>query len=131
MQFARDVRARQDHRRSPHVKSSRVVLSLMLVCVASACASDSKPPTSPTPTPTGPPTLTKPAADSPADGAQLDNVRPTVTVVNGTSNQTGAKMYEFEISDNSTFTASANANWFFASTVSSPAVTEDASGKTT
>src|SRR5206468_10971980 len=66
----------------------------------------------------------KPAADSPADGAQLDNVRPTLTVVNSTSNQSlGTKTYEFQIFDNSALTASANA-------VSSPEVAEDPSGET-
>ncbi len=102
------------------MKSLRMTLSLVLACVSSAC-SDSKSPTAPaTPIPA---TLTKPATDSPADGAQLDNVRPTLTVVNSTSNQSGTKMYEFQISDNSGFTASANA-------VSSPEVSEDPSGKT-
>ena len=55
-------------------------------------------------------------------------MRPTLTVVNGTSNQSGAKTYEFQISDSSTFTASANAG--FASTVSSPASPRTPSGKT-
>jgi hypothetical protein len=103
------------------VKSFRMTLSLVLVCVVSAC-SDSKSPTAPA-TPPVPATLTKPAADSPADSAQLDNVRPTLTVVNSTSNQSGTKTYEFQISDNSAFTASENA-------VSSPEVSEDPSGKT-
>jgi hypothetical protein len=104
------------------VKYLRMLPALVLAGVVAACGG-SKSPTSPT-TPTGPATLTKPGLDSPADGQQLDNVRPTLTIVNGTSNQAGAKGYEFEISDNSAFTASANAN------VSSPAVAEDPSGKT-
>jgi hypothetical protein len=74
------------------VKSFRMTLSLVLVCVVSAC-SDSNSPTAPA-TPPVPATLTKPAADSPADSAQLDNVRPTLTVVNSTSNQSGTKTYE-------------------------------------
>ena len=97
----------------------------MCACVVSACAGDSKSPTSPTPT--GSATLTTPTADSPADGAQLDNVRPTLTVVNTTSNQSGAKTYEFEVSDNP---ATGKGNAFSASTFSSPAVVEDPSGKT-
>ena len=103
------------------MKYLRMLPALALAGVVAACGG-SKSPTSPTPT--GPATLTKPGPDSPADGEQLDNVRPTLTIVNGTSNQAGARSYEFEISDNSTFTASANA------TVSSPNVAEDASGKT-
>jgi hypothetical protein len=104
------------------VKYLRMLPALVLAGVVVACGG-SKSPTSPT-TPTGPATLTKPGLDSPTDGEQLDNFRPTLTIVNATSNQAGAKSYEFEISDNSAFTASANAN------VSSPAVTEDPSGKT-
>jgi hypothetical protein len=103
------------------VKSLRMTLSLVLACVASAC-SDSKSPAAPATQPV-PATLTKPAADSPADLAQLDNVRPTLTVVNTTSNQSGTKTYEFQLADNSEFTASANG-------VSSPEVSEDPSGKT-
>src|SRR5262245_61332502 len=77
--------------RSRDVKSFRIALPMLLTFVVSGCSGSSKSPTSPTPTPTVPATLTKPTADAPADGAQLDNVRPTVTVVNGTSNQSGAK----------------------------------------
>ena len=103
------------------MKSLRVTLPLVLACVVSAC-SDSKSPTAPA-TPPAPATLTKPVADSPGDGAQLDNIRPTLTVVNGTPNQSGTRTYEFQISDNSAFTASANA-------VSSTEVSEDSSGRT-
>ena len=78
------------------MKFLRILPALVLAGLVAACGG-SKSSTSPTPTPTGPATLTKPAPDSPADGEQLDNVRPTLTVVNGTSNQSGAKTYEFEI----------------------------------
>jgi hypothetical protein len=104
------------------VNPFRLTLPLVLACAVSACSSGSKTPASPTPPP-APLTLTKPTADSPSDNVQLDNVRPTLTVVNGTSNQSGAKTYEFEVADNSSFTASPN-------TVSSPEVAEDPSGKT-
>jgi len=96
--------------------------SLALACVVAACGSDSKAPTAPAPPITV--TLTKPAADSPGDGAQLTSVRPTLTVVNGTSNQTGVRTYQFEIADNLAFTVNAN-------TIASPEVSEDASGRTT
>jgi hypothetical protein len=118
------------------VRYTRILAALILAGALPGCGGSSSPsnsptaPTTPT-TPTGPPTLTKPLADSPADAAQLDNVRPTLTVVNGTSNQTAAaKTYEFQISDNSTFSASANVNMWFATTVSSTPVPEDPSGKT-
>jgi hypothetical protein len=69
--------------------------------------------------------------DSPDNGAQLDTKRPTLTVSNGTSNQTtAAKTYEFQVSDNSTFTASASVNVWFATTVSGTGVAEGSGGKT-
>src|SRR5262245_13214719 len=102
-----------------------MMTSLVLACAVSGCSGGSKSPTSPTPGPAAPPTLTKPAADFPADGAQLDNVRPTMTVVNGTSNQTGTRTYDFEIADNSTFSVSATA-----ASISTSAIVEDPSGKT-
>ena len=105
------------------MKFLRIMPAVVLAGLVAACGG-SKSSTSPTPTPTGPATLTKPGLDSPADGAQLDTLRPALTIVNGTSNQTGAKTYEYEISDSSAFSAGPN-------TVSSPAVAEDASGKTT
>jgi hypothetical protein len=113
------------------VRQTRILSVLILAGALAACSDSSSPksPTTPT-TPSGPPTLTKPVADSPAEGQQLDNVRPTLVVTNGTSNQTAAKTYEFQISDNSTFSASASVNMWFASTVSSSQIPEDASGKT-
>ena len=109
----------------------RIVPALMVAVALSACSSDS--PTSSTSTPVAPtvaPTLTKPAPDTPADGTQLDNLRPTLTVVNGTSNQSAAKTYEFQVSDNSSFTASASFAGTYATTVSGTGIAEDASGKT-
>jgi hypothetical protein len=105
----------------------------MVVVAVSACSNSSSTPSTPsTPTaPTTPPTLTKPALDSPSDGAQLDNVRPTLTVVNGTSNQSGTKTYEFQVSDSSSFSARAAFDGFYATTVSGTGVAEDPSGKTT
>ena len=96
-----------------------------------ACGSDSSPSSPSSSTPSTSPTLTKPTADSPADGAQLDNKRPTLTVNNGTSNQTtAAKTYEFQISDNAAFTATASFTAWFATTVTATNVAESTSGKT-
>jgi hypothetical protein len=86
--------------------------------LVSSCSGGSKSPASPS-APSG--LASKPAAEAPADGAQLDNVRPTLTVANITSSGSGARTYEFQISDNSAFTSG---------TISSPAVAEDPSGKT-
>jgi len=114
------------------VRGMRITLAIALIAAAWGC-SDSKSPATPTPTPvvTPPPTLTKPAPDTPADGTQLDTKRPTLTVSNGTSNQTTPpKTYEFQVSDNQSFTASSSFNVWFATTVSGTGVAEDSSGKT-
>jgi hypothetical protein len=92
-------------------------MSMML----SACAGDSGSPASPS---AGP--LTKPTIDSPAEGAQLDNLRPILTIVN--TSATGSKTYEVEISDNP---ATGPGNAFTTRTLATPAVPEGASGKTT
>jgi hypothetical protein len=104
---------------------------VLLACLTSACGGD-KTPTSPTPTPPTTPTtvtLTPPTADSPADGVQLDNIRPTLTVVNSTTTSTQGvtRTYEFEISDNS---ATGTGKAFITAVATSPDVAEDSSGKT-
>ena len=113
------------------MRIARVILAVAVLAGASACSDSSSSSSPSSPTPVTPATLTKPTPDSPADGAQLDTKRPTLTVNNGTSNQsTTPKTYEFQISDNSTFTASASFNAFFATTVSGTGVAEGTSGKT-
>ena len=57
----------------------------------------------PQPTPVVNPRLTAPAAELPASDEQLDTLRPTLTVKNGTSDQPGARTYEFQISDSCRF----------------------------
>jgi len=114
------------------MRITRVILAVAMLAAAWGCSDKSTPsgPSS-TPAPTTPPTLTKPVPDSPDNGAQLDTKRPTLTVSNGTSNQTtAAKTYEFQVSDNSTFTASASFNVWFATTVSGTGVAEGSGGKT-
>jgi hypothetical protein len=78
-----------------------------LALIVAGCGNDSPAPTTPTPPPVvvNPPRLTAPAADSPTHNAQLDTLRPTLTVRNGTSDQTGTRTYEFQISDNADFAA--------------------------
>jgi hypothetical protein len=79
--------------------------AIALSVVIAGCGSKS----SGTPGPTTPTplniTLGAPAAESPANQAQLSTLRPTLTVVNGTSNQTGTRTYEFQISDRDDFAA--------------------------
>lgn len=47
--------------------------------------------------------LTAPTPDSPADSAAVGTLRPTFVVRNGTAEQSGTKLYEFEVSDKSDF----------------------------
>jgi hypothetical protein len=77
------------------------MLVVGLAFAAAGCGKDSVP-TTPTPVAAN---VTAPAPDSPANDEQLDNLRPTLTVRNATSDQTGTRMYEFQISDNTGFTA--------------------------
>jgi hypothetical protein len=75
----------------------------LCILAAAGCGSKSSP-AAPTPVPTGP-KLTAPAPDSPAEGAAAGTFRPTFVVRNGTSDQTGAKLYDFQISDRSDFSS--------------------------
>lgn len=87
-------------------KIAALFVASVLAVSTAACNGDSKPaPTAPTPVVD--PKLTAPTVESPADGEQLPTLRPTLTVVNGTSDQAGTRTYEFQISDNSTFSTSA------------------------
>jgi hypothetical protein len=61
----------------------------------------------------------------------MDSLRPTLTVKNSTADQAGARTYEFQISDSSTFAAASASNIAgFASTVGKTGVAEGANGKT-
>ena len=101
----------------------------LAVCVLSAaCSSDSEP----SPTQPSAVTLTAPGIDAPAANLQLDTVRPTLTVRNATSSsQQGARTYEFQISDSTSFTSALTSNVTgFAATVSQSGVAEGTGGKT-
>jgi hypothetical protein len=87
---------------------SRFSFPLVCAALAAACSDSPSPttPTTPTPPPVvNPPRLTAPAAETPANNTQLDTLRPTLSVRNGTSDQTGTRTYEFQISDNADFAA--------------------------
>jgi hypothetical protein len=90
-------------------------VAVLALALATACSDDN--PSSPS----GSSRLTAPAIDAPAEDEQLDTVRPTLVVRNGTSDRTGNKTYEFQVADNNSFSAPI---------VSRAGVTEDASGKT-
>jgi hypothetical protein len=89
-----------------HVTHLAAALAVVAGLLATAC-SDDPGPTTPTPTPTPTPTaprLTAPVADTPETNKQLDTLRPTLIVRNGTSDQAGTRTYEFQVSDNPEFT---------------------------
>jgi hypothetical protein len=90
-----------------------------------ACGDD-KPATQPTPAAT----LTAPSQDAPTDNAQLDTLRPTLTVRNATADRQGTRTYEFQISDSSNFTSQTAPSPSFAATVGKQGVPEGTDGKT-
>src|SRR5262245_5683545 len=99
-----------------------------------ACTDTKDPgPTQPTPQPPvqNPPRLTAPVADTPETNKQLDTLRPTLTVKNGSSDQAGTRTYEFQISDNAEFAAVASqAARGYRVVATKPGVAEGASGTT-
>jgi hypothetical protein len=104
----------------------------MIVACAALLAGCADKTTSPTPVLAK---LTAPVADAPSDNFQLDSLRPTLTVKNGTSSQpTGARTYEFQISDSSTFPATTSLKKRtisgFSLVTTQSGVMEDASGRT-
>jgi hypothetical protein len=104
--------------------------ALVAVLGISACGgSNDGGPTTPTPAAT----LGAPTLQSPADGEQLDTLRPTLTVRNATSDQTGARTYEFQIADTQGFAATASTTSHivgFAATVGTTGIAEGANGTT-
>ncbi len=84
------------------------------------------------PTPVVDPKLTAPALDTPTDGEQLDTLRPTLVVKNGTSDQAGTRTYEFQISDSADFSTAGSTQQIpsFFSTVDQTGVAENTGGKT-
>jgi hypothetical protein len=112
-----------------YVKICAMALAMATAMTAGACGKDkSATPTAPTPTTAH---LTAPAADSPGTDEQLDNLRPTLTVRNGTSDQpSGTRTYEFQISDSSDFSTASAGFSTFRVVSSKTGVPENATGKT-
>lgn len=72
-----------------------------------------------------------PVHDAPAADEQLDTLRPTLTVRNVSTGGTGARTYEFQVSDTSAFTAATTSHVAgFAATVGVTGVAEDPDGTT-
>lgn len=76
--------------------------------------------------------LTAPVADSPAQDAQVTTLRPTLTVVNSISSQaSGLRAYEFQISDRNDFTVVGGSfSAYYVVVLTRTGVPEDPSGKT-
>ena len=108
---------------------SRLAWPLALV-LAAACGGDGSPSA---PTPPAPAHLTSPVGDAPSADEQLDTLRPTLTVKNGTSDQaSGARSYEFQVSDSSSFSGAVTAitSAGYAVLVGKTGVPENGAGKT-
>jgi hypothetical protein len=86
-------------------------------------------PTTPTPTPE--PTLGAPAVISPVNDQQLSTLRPTFTVTNGSSNQSGTRVYEFQISDRSDFSTTTSSLSGMFAVVTQTGIAEGTGGQTT
>ena len=93
---------------------------------AVACGDDPSP-TQPTPSAVN---ITAPSIGTPSDNEQTDTLRPTLTVRNATADQTGTRVYEFQISDSSSFASSASNVPGYAASVSKAGVPEGAGGTT-
>jgi hypothetical protein len=74
--------------------------------------------------------LGAPTAVSPSDDTQLDTVRPTLTVSNATASGSGARTYEFQVSDNTGFTVVAGRIGAFVVAVTQAGIAEGAGGQT-
>lgn len=108
-------------------KSVGLMTAVAVVVAATACSDERSAPTAPEPAAN----ISSPALEAPAADSQLNTLRPTLTVRNATSNQTGARTYEFQISDSTSFTAATTSNVAgFAATVSATGVAEGANGTT-
>jgi hypothetical protein len=109
---------------------SRVLLAVFAGVLAAACGGSDGGGPSPAPTPINP-RLTAPAVEGPAPDEQLDTLRPTLIVKNGTSDQAGTRTYEFQISDSADFsTALTSYITSFNVTVSRAGVPEGTNGTT-
>jgi hypothetical protein len=86
-------------------KKLRGITAVAVLGMAIGCGGAGDAPVGPTASAPGAAVLTAPVAEGPVDDAQLETLRPTLTVRNGTSPGGGARVYEFQISDSSEFTA--------------------------
>lgn len=112
--------------RTRHLLTAVALVASSAVLIG--CGKEDGPPTTPAPSSA---TLTAPALESPAADQQLDTLRPALTVRNVTSSTAGARTYEFQISDTTTFTSALTSHVTgFAATISQTGVAEGAGGTT-
>jgi len=90
--------------------SRRLSIAVCLFVSLSCGKSSPSEPTDNNPTP--PAVAAAPTLDAPAADVQLATLRPTLQVKNGTSAQTGAKTYEFQISDRADFAPSTGSAYY-------------------
>ena len=84
------------------------------------------------PSGSGPVSLSAPVPFSPVNGTQLSTLRPTLTVENVTSSQqSGTRTYEFQVSDRTDFSLGASLTASFLVAVSQTGVAEGSGGRTT
>lgn len=104
------------------------VAGLATVIMLAAACGEKKTATAPSP---AAPTVQAPSLEAPAADTQMDSLRPTITVRNATSDQAGTRTYEFQVSDNNSFsTANASSVPGFMSSVTGTAVPEGTGGTT-
>ena len=109
---------------------SAILLSLVAASCGGSSSSDTPGPTTPGPAGSA---LAAPVPTTPGDDAQLSTLRPTLTVLNVPSAQTGVRTYEFQISDRTDFAVASPAvvsSGGFQVVVSKSGVAEGADGKT-
>jgi hypothetical protein len=107
----------------------RTIVCAAICLAAGACGGGNK--NSATGPSAVPATVTAPKLDSPSENQQTDSLRPTLTVVNATSDKPGTRVYEFQIADSNSFTnATTSYVTGFAATVGKTGVPEDPGGKT-
>ena len=114
------------------LRTSGVIPAGIWACalLAAGCSDDGSrtvPVTGPT---SGAATVQAPALEAPAPDLQLETLRPSLTVRNATADRSGARTYEFQISDNSGFSPSSSGIEGFVTTVAGTNVPEGAGGTT-
>ena len=108
--------------------SVSLMMAVAATAAAVACSEDKPAPTAPAAVAAS---VSAPALEAPAADAQLDTLRPTLTVRNATSDQPGTRTYEFQIAVSPSFTAATTSHIAgFAATVGATAVAEGANGTT-